>query len=79
MSAKAIDVSQAPRQLQDLLEQVASGIEIILMDGSTPRARLTRIEPRVRRRVPGLHAGSMVASPDFDAPLPDELWAGGSL
>jgi antitoxin (DNA-binding transcriptional repressor) of toxin-antitoxin stability system len=75
VSAKAIDVSNAPHQLQDLLEQVAAGTEIILMEGSTPRARLVPIEPRVRRRVPGLHAGSIITSPDFDAPLPDDLWA----
>lgn len=78
MSAKAVDVSEARGQLLELLQQVATGAEIILMEGSTPRARLIPIESRVGGRVPGLHAGSMTMSPDFDAPLPDEFWTGSS-
>ena len=31
-----------------------------------------------KRRVLGLHAGSMWMSDDFDAPLPDEFWLGKS-
>lgn len=79
MSALVIDVSEAPRQLVELLDQVATGTEIILMEGTTPRARLIPVASRSSRgRVPGLHQGSMTISPDFDAPLPDEFWAGAS-
>ena len=79
MTAITIDVSEAPRQLVELLDQVATGTEIILMDGTRPRARLVPVNSRVSRgRVPGLHQGSMTISPDFDAPLPDEFWAGAS-
>lgn len=28
------------------------------------------------KRVPGLHAGAIQTTEDFDAPLPDEFWAG---
>ncbi len=38
--------------------------------GNAPRGA----EPE--RRVPGLHAGSITTTADFDAPLPDELWVG---
>ena len=31
-----------------------------------------------RKRILGLHAGSMRMSDDFDAPLPDEFWFGSS-
>jgi hypothetical protein len=27
-------------------------------------------------RLPGLHAGAIQTAPDFDAPLPDDFWAG---
>lgn len=33
-------------------------------------------EPNGRPRTLGLHMGAIVAAPDFDAPLPDEFWAG---
>jgi hypothetical protein len=33
-------------------------------------------EPDTGPRVPGLHAGAILAADDFDAPLPDEFWAG---
>ena len=79
MSAIVIDISQAPRQLVDLLDQVAAGAEILLMEGAKPRARLVPVMSRVNRsRVPGLHRGSMTISPDFDAPLPDDFWASAS-
>jgi antitoxin (DNA-binding transcriptional repressor) of toxin-antitoxin stability system len=78
VSSIVIDVSEAPRQLVELLDQVATGTEILLMEGTTPRARLVPVASRVSRRVPGLHRGCMTISPDFDAPLPDEFWAGSS-
>ena len=37
-----------------------------------PRA----VRPDVPDRTLGLHAGAIVAAPDFDAPLPDDFWAG---
>jgi hypothetical protein len=33
-------------------------------------------EPDDGPRTPGLHAGAIQAAEDFDAPLPDEFWAG---
>jgi hypothetical protein len=33
-------------------------------------------EPDMGSRVPGLHAGAILAADDFDGPLPDEFWAG---
>lgn len=76
MTTKTGDVQDAQHQLADLLAQVAAGDEIILTEDHQPRARLVAITPSSIRRVPGLHAGSMTTSPDFDAPLPDEFWAG---
>jgi hypothetical protein len=33
-------------------------------------------EPKVGVRNLGLHSGAVVVAPDFDAPLPDDFWAG---
>lgn len=76
METKTIELSEAQSQLAELVAQAASGTEIVLTEGSTPLARLVAMAKPVLRRVPGLHPGSMEASDDFDAPLPDELWLG---
>jgi antitoxin (DNA-binding transcriptional repressor) of toxin-antitoxin stability system len=72
MVTKHMDVNQAPAQWQEILSQIASGVEWILTDGTTPVARLVPVSTRVA----GLHAGAIWASPDFDEPLPDDFWMG---
>ncbi|GAB4506078.1 MAG: hypothetical protein Kow00123_02160 [Anaerolineales bacterium] len=72
MMIKRIDIKEAQARLQELLSQIASGVELILTDGMTPVARLVPISARVA----GLHAGAIWTSPDFDEPLPDEFWMG---
>lgn len=73
---KSVEIHEAQQDLAALVAQVATGTEIILLDGTTPRARLVPIAPPIVRRVPGLHADSITMSPDFDQPLPEEFWAG---
>jgi len=72
MQTRMIDVRQTPTDLKELLALVATGAEVIFADGDTPIARLVP----VRRRVAGLHAGTIWASPDFDAPLSEEFETG---
>lgn len=74
MTTKSIGIHEAQQQLVNLVAQVATGTEIILLDGQTPRARIVPMTPYTARRVPGLHAGSITTSPDFDQPLPDDFW-----
>jgi antitoxin (DNA-binding transcriptional repressor) of toxin-antitoxin stability system len=76
MTTKSVEIHEAQQQLAELVAQVATGTEIILLDGQTPRARLVPITSQAVQRVPGLHAGSMTMSPDFDQPLPDDFWIG---
>jgi len=76
MTTKSVEIHEAQQQLAELVAQAATGTEIILLDGQTPRARLVPIMPHVVQRVPGLHAGSITMSPDFDQPLPDDFWSG---
>jgi antitoxin (DNA-binding transcriptional repressor) of toxin-antitoxin stability system len=72
---ETIDIRELPARLDELLALAAAGREVILADGPEPRARLLPMRPVVGR-VPGLHAGAVQPSADFDAPLPDDFWAG---
>lgn len=70
-----IDVRDLPARLNEVLALAAAGHEVIVSDGSTPRARLVPFQPSAGR-IAGLHAGAVQMAPDFDAPLPDDFWAG---
>jgi antitoxin (DNA-binding transcriptional repressor) of toxin-antitoxin stability system len=73
----AIDIRDLPARLDEALALASAGGEVILLDGSTPRARLVPLTP-LPQRAPGLHPGALQPAPDFDAPLPDDFWAGQS-
>ncbi len=73
--ATVIDIRELPSRLYEALAVASAGGEVILLDGSIPRARLVPLEPSPPRAA-GLHPGALVPAPDFDAPLPDDFWAG---
>jgi antitoxin (DNA-binding transcriptional repressor) of toxin-antitoxin stability system len=73
--ATAIDIRDLPARLEEALALADAGGEVVLVDGATPRARLVPFAPP-GQRVAGLHAGAIQPAPDFDAPLPDDFWAG---
>ena len=68
-----IDIRDLAGRIDEMLALTAAGQEVILLDGTAPRARLV---PMPAERVAGLHAGTASMSPDFDSPLPDDIWAG---
>ena len=71
MKTTIIDVQQLQPQMRDLISLAAAGTEVLLVDGKQPLARIVPMA-----RVPGLHPGEMVASEDFDEPLPESFWSG---
>jgi antitoxin (DNA-binding transcriptional repressor) of toxin-antitoxin stability system len=73
--SKLIDVRELTDRLEEVLASAAAGDDVILTDGNIPRARLLPLSSH-RPRIAGLHAGALQTSPDFDAPLPDDFWAG---
>ena len=76
MEALAVEVREVSSRLGDLLSLVDSGAEIILTEKSRPVARIVPVDSYGRSRVPGLHRGTMCATDDFDAPLPESFWTG---
>lgn len=70
MPTTTIDVKTAPPSLTDLVHLIQAGEEVLLVDGETPLARVIPAELPPPARIPGLHAGQIWASDDFDYPLP---------
>ena len=73
MTTQTYNVEEAKAQLPRLLQEVASGGEVIIAKEGIPMARISRIEeikPQIRF---GVLKGRAKVSEDFDDPLPDNL------
>ena len=71
--ATVFNIHEAKTSFSKLIERVRLGEDIIIAKAGEPVARLVPVKPRVIRRVPGSARGQIIMSPDFDAPLPDDL------
>lgn len=67
------NVHAAKTHLSELLERVETGEEVIIARAGRPVARLVPI--RENTRILGGDEGRVWISPDFDAPLPEEVLA----
>jgi prevent-host-death family protein len=65
-----VEVKDLAGRWAELLASAAAGNDVIVTDGSVPKARLVPLQTRVL----GLHPGAMETSDDFDNPLPDRFW-----
>jgi prevent-host-death family protein len=70
-----INIYQAKTQLSKLVEQAASGTDVIIARGGKPVARLTRLQRPQRKIRFGLLKGKVKVAKDFDAPLPPDVLA----
>lgn len=68
-----INIYEAKTQLSKLVEQAASGTDVIIARGGKPVARLTRLQVPQRKIRFGLLKGKVKVAKDFDAPLPDDV------
>ena len=66
-----VDIHEAKTHLSKLLKRVMSGERIIIAKAGKPVAVLSPIDEVPKDRIPGMDAGQLVISPDFDAPLPE--------
>lgn len=66
---KLYNVGEAKTHLSHLLDEVASGVEVILAKNGRPVARVLKIEPPSKRPM-GFVAGRLTRA--FFEPLPDD-------
>jgi len=69
----SVNASELSVNLNQLLERVRQGYEIIIADAGRPVARLTPVDRLGARRTPGSAADQIVIGADFDAPLPESV------
>ncbi len=69
--AEPVNIHEAKTHLSRLIERVRQGEEIVISKAGTPIAKLSPIQQRPARRVPGMDKGKVAIHPDFDDPLPE--------
>jgi prevent-host-death family protein len=67
------NVQEAKAQLTKLLQEVNSGVEVIIVEAGKPMARISRIEESSSKIRFGVLKGKVKVFEDFDAPLPDDI------
>ena len=67
-----VSIEEVKTQLATLLEQVATGEDVIIIESGKPVAKIVTIEQPKRRRL-GEDVGKGWVADDFDAPLPYDL------
>lgn len=67
MGMPAIDLSQAPRQLAELVEQASVAGELVLTRGGEAVAKIIPLDRARRPRRPGSARGVVHMAEDFDA------------
>lgn len=73
---KTVNIYQAKTQLSKLVDEAASGSDIVIARSGKPIARLTRITGKNKRMIGfGALEGQGWIADDFDDPLPDEILA----
>jgi prevent-host-death family protein len=73
---RQIQLGDARGHLDDLIDRVRLGDEILIEDAGHPIARLVPADVTIAgtgERVPGSAAGLFTVPADFDAPLPDDI------
>ncbi|HRJ43795.1 MAG TPA: hypothetical protein PL105_18050 [Caldilineaceae bacterium] len=73
---RTIAIDRGEFSLSEIVRLIKEGTEVLPMEKETPLARLTPVDTSDPPRVPGLFAGQIWMSDDFDDPLPDSFWLG---
>jgi prevent-host-death family protein len=69
--ARVVNIYEAKTQLSALVDQAATGTDVILARNGKPQARLTSLVPPRGKVQYGLLKGKLVIPEDFDAPNGD--------
>jgi antitoxin (DNA-binding transcriptional repressor) of toxin-antitoxin stability system len=78
MSTTIVTVQEAEGHLLELIGLVERGEEVVITYDDQPKVKLVPIVQPPQKRVFGQHRGQVRMSPDFDDPLPDDVWLSGS-
>jgi prevent-host-death family protein len=70
---RIINIYEAKTHFSKLIARVMGGEEIIIGKSGKPIARLVPFSEKPVNRKPGTAAKAIFVSPDFDAPLPNEV------
>lgn len=71
-AARQYNVHEAKTHLSRILEQVATGEEVVISKAGEPVAKVVPLRPKVRRTGRGSPAGRIHIADDFDE-LPDDI------
>jgi len=72
---KSYNVHEAKTHLSRLLDQVASGEEVVIAKAGVPVARLVPVVMPADQRPLGTESGRVFIADDFDGPLPADVLA----
>ena len=78
MAVHSINEREAKKQLDQLLEWVDQGEEVIIQREDKPSVRLVSELKKTKKRTFGQHQGKAWISEDFNDPLPESFWLGES-
>ena len=70
---KKVNIYEAKTRLSQLVEEVASGQDVVIARAGRPVARLTRLSGTGRKRRLGVLDGQFRIPDDFNRPLPDDV------
>jgi prevent-host-death family protein len=68
---KMVNIYEAKTRLSQLVEEAASGRDVVIARAGRPVARLTRLSTADRKRRLGALDGRLRVPADFNRPLPD--------
>jgi prevent-host-death family protein len=71
VAKSSIELTEAEAHLAKLVEEVKSGLEIVITCDGRPVARLLPVLEAPADRVPGSAKGLFAVPDDFDAPIED--------
>ena len=70
---KTVNIYEAKTRLSQLVEEAASGEDVVIARAGRPVARLTRLQKPARKRRLGLLDGRFKIPDDFNRPLPETV------
>ena len=68
---KPVEIAEAKEHLDELVEQVSRGEDVVIVKDDRPLARLVPIRTEKRERRFGSAKGQIKIAEDFDEPLED--------